>query len=371
MQRRKFMTMAGLVASTAGVTACTIPPAELAATVAEDPTLPTMHWQMATSWPPAAELVYGSAQLFAEVVGELTGGKFQIEVRSAGELAPPLEVLNVVEQGAVPCGHTASYYYMGKSPVTAFGTGLPFGLNDRQNDGWFHGGGGLELLQQFYEERFGVIQFPAGNSGVQMGGWFNREIRSLADLQGLKMRIAGLGGQILDRLGVTVQVLPGGEIFQALQSGAIDAAEWIGPYDDLKMQFQRAARYYYYPGWWEPGASAEVQINLQEWHTLPEEYQEAIRCAAFAVNTRMLAEGDVKNPEALQTLLQEPDLELLPFPDDFMDAAESESAAIFAELSAADTDFGSIFAHWDRYRQSVQTWHSLAEAAMMRRYSSP
>ena len=367
MHRRLFLNTA-LVTAAAGVAACTTTPEELAMAVAADSSLPTLNWQMATSWPPAAELVYGSAQKFAEVVGVLSGGKFVIDMRAAGELAPPLEVMNVVEQGAVPCGHTASYYYMGKSPVTAFGTGLPFGLNDRQSDGWFHGGGGLELLQEYYAERFGLIQFPAGNSGVQMGGWFNREIKSLADLQGLKMRIAGLGGQILDRLGVTVQVLPGGEIFQALQSGAIDAAEWIGPYDDLKLNFHNAARYYYYPGWWEPGASAEVQINLQEWNALPEEYQEVIRYAAFAVNTIMLAQGDVKNPEALQTLLQKPDLELLPFPDDFMDAAESESFATFAALSAADSDFGFIFEHWNQYRTSVQTWHSLAEAAMMMRY---
>ena len=172
----------------------------------------------------------------------MTGGKFQITPRAAGELAPGLEVLNVVQEGAVPIGHTASYYYVGKGPVTAFGTALPFGLTARQQNAWLYEGGGLEMLQQVYADRFNVIQFPAGNTGVQMGGWFNKEIKSVADLEGLKMRIPGLGGQVMDRLGVTVQVLPGGEIFQALQTGAIDAAEWVGPYDDEKLGFHKAAK---------------------------------------------------------------------------------------------------------------------------------
>ena len=208
-----------------------------------------------------------------------------------------------MEQGAVQCGHTASYYYVGKSPVTAFGTALPFGLTNRQNNAWFYQGGGLEMMQAFYGERFGVIQFPAGNTGAQMGGWFNKEIQSIADMEGLKMRIPGLGGQVMDRLGVTVQVLPGGEIFQALQTGAIDAAEWVGPYDDLRLNFQQAAQFYYYPGWWEPGPTLEVQVNLDEWNGLPEEYQAAIATAASVANTNMMATYDAKNIPALAELM--------------------------------------------------------------------
>ncbi len=364
MERRKFLGVAALTTAAATASACaTIPATDLATAVADDPALPEVSWQMATSWPPLLDTIFGGATTFAEVVGAITNGKFSIDVRAAGELAPGLEVLNVVEQGAVQCGHTASYYYTGKSPVTAFGTALPFGLTNRQNNAWFYQSGGLELMQAFYAERFGVIQFPAGNTGVQMGGWFNKEINSVADMEGLKMRIPGLGGQVMDRLGVTVQVLPGGEIFQALQTGAIDAAEWVGPYDDTKLNFQQAAKYYYYPGWWEPGPSLEVQINLDEWNALPAEYQEVVRCAAATANMNMMAAYDAKNPPALQALMQE-DIQLLPFPDDVMQAAEAEAFGMYEEIAATDTDFNSIFTAWSQFRSEIQTWHGLAEAAM-------
>lgn len=363
MDRRKFMGVAALATAGLSASACALPAEELATSVASEPSLPELNWQMATSWPPLLDTIFGGATTFADAVSALTGGKFSIDVRAAGELAPGLEVLNVVEQGAVQCGHTASYYYTGKSPVTAFGTALPFGLTNRQNNAWFYQGGGLDLLQEFYAERFGVIQFPAGNTGVQMGGWFNKEITGIADLEGLKMRIPGLGGQVMDRLGVTVQVLPGGEIFQALQTGAIDAAEWVGPYDDIKLNFHQAAKFYHYPGWWEPGPTLEVQINLDEWNALPEEYQQVVRCAAGAANMNMMASYDAKNPQALQQIKQE-DLQLLPFPDDVMQAAEAESFAMFEEIAAGDTDFNSIFANWSQFRSDIQAWHGLAEASM-------
>ena len=363
MQRRKFLGVAALATAAASASACAMPAGDLATAVSDEPSLPEVNWQMATSWPPLLDTIFGGATTFAEVVSAITNGKFSIDVRAAGELAPGLEVLNVVEQGAVQCGHTASYYYTGKSPVTAFGTALPFGLTSRQNNAWFYQGGGLDLLQEFYADRFGVIQFPAGNTGVQMGGWFNKQINSVADIEGLKMRIPGLGGQVMDRLGVTVQVLPGGEIFQALQTGAIDAAEWVGPYDDSKLKFQQAAKYYYYPGWWEPGPSLEVQINLEEWNALPEEYQEVVRCAAATANLNMLATYDAKNPPALQQLMQE-DIELLPFPDDVLQAAEAESFSMYDEIAANDPDFKSILSAWSEFRSSIQSWHSLAESAM-------
>ncbi len=363
MERRKFLGAAALATAAAGAAACTMPVSELESAVSSEPSLPEINWQMATSWPPLLDTIFGGAHTFAAVVGAITNGKFSIDVRAAGELAPGLEVLNVVEQGAVQCGHTASYYYTGKSPVTAFGTALPFGLTARQNNAWFYQGGGLELMQDFYAERFGVIQFPAGNTGVQMGGWFNKEINSVADLEGLKMRIPGLGGQVMDRLGVTVQVLPGGEIFQALQTGAIDAAEWVGPYDDLKLNFQQAASYYYYPGWWEPGPSLEVQINLEEWNALPAEYQEVVRCAAVTANMNMMATYDAKNLPALQQLQTE-DLQLQRFPDDVMQAAETESFAMYEEIAATDEDFNTIFRAWSQFRSDIQAWHGLAESAM-------
>jgi TRAP-type mannitol/chloroaromatic compound transport system substrate-binding protein len=313
----------------------------------------------------ALDTIFGGAQVFAERVATLTGGKFTITPRAAGELAPGLEVLNVVQEGAVPIGHTASYYYVGKSPVTAFGTALPFGLTNRQQNAWLYEAGGLKLLQDAYAEKFGVIQFPAGNTGVQMGGWFNKEIKSTADLQGLKMRIPGLGGRVMDKLGVTVQVLPGGEIFQALQTGAIDAAEWVGPYDDEKLGFHKVTKFYYYPGWWEPGPGLEVEINLNEWNNLPELYQEVIKTAAYEANIAMMARYDAKNPAALERLLNESEIQLLPFPDDVMQAAEEASFALFDEFSAADSTFGSILKEWLAFRDSVQKWHGFAETAYL------
>ncbi len=338
---------------------------ELTEAVASDQALPEINWQMATSWPVALDTIFGGAQIVADRVAAMTGGRFVIEPRAAGEIAPGLEVLNVVEQGAVPIGHTASYYYVGKSPVTAFGTALPFGLTSRQQDAWLFEGGGMELLQEFYGERFGVIQFPAGNTGVQMGGWFNKEINSIADMEGLKMRIPGLGGQVMDKLGVSVQVLPGGEIFQALQTGAIDAAEWIGPYDDEKLGFQDVTSFYYYPGWWEPGPSLEIQINLNEWNNLPEIYQEIVKTAAFEANATMMARYDAKNPAALQSLLADSDVVLTPFPDDVMAAAEEASFELYDEFAANDSDFASIFEAWTAFRDEIQEWHGLAEAAYL------
>jgi TRAP-type mannitol/chloroaromatic compound transport system substrate-binding protein len=345
----------------AGVT----PAQELQQAVASNQALPEIEWQLATSWPVALDTVFGGPQTIAERVAAMTSGKFTIVPRAAGELAPGLEVLNVVEQGAVPLGHTASYYYIGKSPITAFGTALPFGFTARQQNAWLYEGGGLALLQEAYREKFGVIQFPAGNTGTQMGGWFNKEINSLSDLQGLKMRIPGLGGQVMDKLGVTVQVLPGGEIFQALQTGAIDAAEWVGPYDDEKLGFHQVASYYYYPGWWEPGPTVELQVNLNEWNNLPQEYQEVLKTAAHEANTIMLARYDARNFAALQRLLNDSDIELRPFPDDVMKAAEEASFALMDEFAAGDTDFGSILQEWKTFREGIQAWFSVAETGYL------
>ncbi len=220
-------------------------------------------------------------------------------------------------------------------------------------------------MQAFYKDKFGVIQFPAGNTGVQMGGWFNKEIKSVADLTGLKMRIPGLGGQVMNKLGVNVQVLPGGEIFQALQTGAIDAAEWVGPYDDQKLGFEKVAKFYYYPGWWEPGPSLEIQINIGEFEKLPEEYQEVLKTAAYEANLTMMARYDAKNPAALASLMTDSDVTLLPFPDDVMQASEAASFELFDEFAASDTDFGSIFKEWKKFREAIQPWHRLAELTMM------
>ncbi|MBI4670472.1 MAG: TRAP transporter substrate-binding protein [Chloroflexi bacterium] len=386
MKRREFLSATAkstAIAVTAGVAAAcgtqlatpAVSPTALtaAATTAPGPVTvaaptvinqaqPSFDWQMATSWPVSLDTIFGGAQIFADRVAAMTGGKFKITPRAAGELAPGTQVLDVVSQGAVPLGHTASYYYVGKSPVTAFGTALPFGLTAQQQNAWFYDGGGLKLLQDFYQKKFGVIQFPAGNTGAQLGGWFRKEIKTPEDLKGLKMRIPGLGGQVMTKLGVTVQVLAGGEIFQALQTGAVDAAEWVGPYDDEKLGFQKVAKYYYYPGWWEPGPSLEVEVNLNEWNKLPSEFQEALKTAAAQANVEMLARYDARNQKALQSLLSQ-GVELRPYSKEILQAASDAATALFDEFSGKDADFKAIFTEWKTFRDNVRAWNKVNEAS--------
>lgn len=366
MKRRTLLNTAALGVGSAAAAACT--QASQPGLDASSPNasaasaeLPTVEWEMATSWPVSLDTIFGGAQVFAERLAALTGGRFKITPRAAGELAPPLEVLNVVSQGAVPCGHTASYYYLGKSPALAFGTTVPFGLTAQQQNAWLYEGGGLGQLQALYASKFNVVQFPAGNTGTQMGGWFRQEISGLSDLQGLKMRIPGLGGQVMAKLGVTVQNLPGGEIFQALQTGAIDAAEWVGPYDDEKLGLNKVGKFYYYPGWWEPGATLEVQFNLAQWQTLPVEYQEAVKTAAFESNTIMLSRYETRNNEALQRLL-EAGVQLRPYSEDILSAAETAAFALYDEFAAKDADFKAVFEGWKQFRDRVYAWNNLNES---------
>ncbi len=332
------------------------------ATAAQSSDLPNIEWQMATSWPVSLDTIFGGAEVFAQRVSAMTGGKFVISPRAAGELAPGTQVLDVVSEGAVQCGHTASYYYVGKSPVTAFGTSLPFGLTAQQQNAWLYEGGGLELLQEFYARQFNVIQFPAGNTGAQMGGWFRKEINTVADLQGLKMRIPGLGGQVMAKLGVTVQVLAGGEIFAALETGAVDAAEWVGPYDDEKLGLNTVAEFYYYPCWWEPGPTLEVQINLDEWNALPPIYQEIVKTAAFEANLIMLARYDSRNNEALQRLVDS-GAKLRVYSNEILAAAAAAAEELYSEFSASNPDFKNIYDQWDAFRTRVRGWNNINEGS--------
>lgn len=372
MDRREFLGSAGkgaLGAAAIGLAACN-PSTDagattLAAEAAGDDSLPQIEWQMATSWPAALDTIFGGATYFAERVSALSGGRFVVDAREGGELVPALEVLQSVQSGGVQSGHTASYYYTGLSPVTAFGTALPFGLTYREQNAWLYAGGGLEQLQEYYAANYNTIQFPAGNTGVQMGGWFNKEINSVADLQGLRFRTAGLNAQMLSKLGVQVQTLPGAEIFQALQTGAIDAAEWVGPYDDLKLDFPSVAQFYYYPGFWEPAPTLEVQIGLDTWNELPSLYQDIVRSAAKEANMNMMNQYDLLNPGALNEIMESGNVELRPFPDDVLAAAEEAAFELYEELGAQTPEFAEIFEGWNSFRETMHGWFGVAERSFL------
>ncbi|MBL8064019.1 MAG: TRAP transporter substrate-binding protein DctP [Anaerolineales bacterium] len=364
INRRDFLKAAGMGIAATALAACAEPaPAAEASTSAND--LPDLDWQMATSWTQGLDVLFGTTQAFADRVAALTGGKFKITPRAGGELAKATEVLDVVSSGAVPIGHTASYYYIGKSWVMAFGTTLPFGLTSAQQNAWLYSGGGLELLQAFYAKTFNVIQFPAGNTSAQMGGWFRKEINTVADLQGLKMRIPGLGGQVMSELGVQVQNIPGGEIFQALETGAIDAAEWVGPYDDEKLGLNKTANYYYAPGWWEPGPTVELQINLDEWNKLPDLYKNAIQAAAAEANLSMAAKYEAANGEALDRLIAG-GTELRTYSEEIMQAAKEKISELLDAKAAEDADFKAIYENWSAFREKVQKWSFTNEFSLLK-----
>ena len=356
MQRRQFLTNAGISAVTSA-TLVSCQSQDNSSVTANS--LPEVKWKMVTSWPKSLDTIFGGAQTVCDRVREMSGGKFQITPYAAGEIVPGLEVLDTVQNGTVQCGHTASYYYIGKNPALAFATSVPFGLTASQQNAWLYYGGGLEAMQKVYSD-FNIINFPAGNTGTQMGGWFKREIKSLADLKGLKMRIPGLGGEVMGKLGVNVQVLPGGEIFLALDRGAIDAAEWVGPYDDEKLGLNKAAKYYYYPGWWEPGPTLDVLVNKAEWAKLPAEYQNMFESAAREANLNMLAQYNYLNQKALSSILAG-DIQLAAYPQDVLAAAQKATVEINDNNAAKDAGFKAIYEEWKSFRDNIVKWNSINE----------
>ncbi len=321
--------------------------------------LPKVQWRMATSWPQSLDTIYGGAKTICDRISVLTDGRFTIDPFAAGEIVPGLQVLDAVQAGTVECGHSAAYYYVGKNPALAFGTTVPFGLNAQQQNAWFYHGGGLETMHKLYAD-FNVISFPAGNTGVQMGGWFKQQIQSTNDLKGLKMRIPGLGGEVMAQLGVNVQVLPGGEIFLALDRGAIDAAEFVGPYDDEKLGLHEAAKYYYYPGWWEPGATLDATVNLAAWQALPAEYQEIFKTAAYEANLDMLAKYDALNGAALQSLVGK-GVKLTPYSDEILTAAAAASTSFLEDNASQDATFKAVYDDWKKFRDTVLRWNKVNE----------
>ena len=355
MKRRKLINHLATATSVATLAACSQTTTQTTST----DSLPSIKWRMTTSWPRSLDTIFGGAQAVCDRVEAMTNGRFTIIPYQAGEIVGGLEVLDAVQQGTVQCGHTASYYYVGKNPALAFGTSVPFGLTAQQQNAWYYHGGGLEIMHKLYSD-FNIISFPAGNSGVQMGGWFKREINTLRDLNGLSMRIPGFGGEVMRKLGVNTQVLPGGEIYLALERNTIDAAEWIGPYDDKKLGLHKAAKYYYYPGWWEPGPTFEVQVNVNEWNKLPKEYQEAFKTAAYQANINMLAQYDTLNGAALAELIAG-DTELRPYIQEILQAAQKAAFEFYEEKASQDQTFKEVYEQWKKFGAKIYQWNAINE----------
>jgi TRAP-type mannitol/chloroaromatic compound transport system substrate-binding protein len=355
--RRAFVGRAALSAAAVAAgatTACAGPEGGPAVRTQQN-----VMWRLASSFPRGLDALYGSAERLAEKVEALTEGRFRIRPYAAGELVPALQVLDAAQQGTVHVGHSAGYYYTGKNEALAFDTGVPFGLTSRQQSAWLYEGGGLDLMREIYSD-FGIISFPAGNTGAQMGGWFKREVNSAADLRGIKMRIPGLGGAVMNRLGVTVQVLGGSEIYPALERGAIDATEWVGPYDDEKLGFQNAARFYYYPGWWEPGPSMTFMVNRQAWDALPKPYQEAFEVAAVYAMNGTQTIYDRRNPEALERLIAG-GTQLRRYSDDIMSAAYAATQELLEASASANPSYRKVYDAYLAFREDSFRWFGAAE----------
>src|SRR5215217_142859 len=348
MKRRTFLKGSAI----AGATTLVAAPA-----IAQS--APEIKWRLTSSFPKSLDTIFGTAQTFAKYVADATDNKFQIQVFAAGEIVPGLQALDAVSNGTVEMAHTASYYYVGKDPTFTFGTSLPFGLNKRMIDAWMFHAGGADMLNEFYK-KYNVIGIPAGNTGCQMGGWFRKEIREVADLNGLKFRIGGFAGRILTKLGVVPQQLAGGDIYPALEKGTLDACEWVGPYDDEKLGFQKVAQYYYYPGWWEGGAMIHNFINLEKWNALSPAYKSIIRTASMAAHEWMQAKYDAVNPAALKRLVGS-GAQLRPFPPAVMDACLKASLELYAEVSASNADFKKIWESTLAFRNDQYLWWQVAE----------
>ncbi len=313
------------------------------------------RWRMVTSWPPNFPGHGVSASRLARRLEDLSGGRLTVEVFAAGELIPALEVLDAVSRGTIQLGHSAPIYWRGKIPAAQLFGSVPFGMTPDVFNAWLFHGGGLALWREAYAPQ-NVVPFPAGNTGPQMGGWFNREINSLADLQGLKMRIPGLGGEVMQRAGVLSVLMAGSEMFTALQTGAIDATEWVGPYNDMAFGLHQAARYYYYPGWQEPSGPLELLVSRQAFETLSAELQHVVETACMAENSFLLAEFNTRNHEALKTLTEEHQVELRRFPDDALEALQRISLEVLDDLAATDPLVARVYDSYRSFSEGIAPW---------------
>jgi TRAP-type mannitol/chloroaromatic compound transport system substrate-binding protein len=350
MKRRQFINAAG-----AGLAGTLAP----AATPAFAQVGPEIKWRLASSFPKSLDTIHGAADVVSRRVAACTNNRFQIQVFAAGEIVPGLQVADAVQNGTVQCGHTAPYYYVGKDPTFAFGTAVPFGLNARQYNAWWYVGGGEAVFNEFLRD-YGIHSLLCGNTGAQMGGWYRKEIRGLDDLKGLKLRIGGFAGQVLTKLGVVPQQIAGGEIYPALEKGTIDAAEWVGPYDDEKLGFHKVARFYYYPGWWEGGPALQLFVNAKAWAELPKDYQSILEGACHEGNVTMTARYDAGNPAALRRLVAG-GTQLRTFPRAVMDACYKSALELYAQTGEKNPRFRKVHDHHMKFLEEQVLWFRVAE----------
>ena len=322
----------------------------------------TYEWKMVTTWPPHFPVLGEGADKLAELIGRMSGGRLKVQVYGGGELVPPLEAFDAVSQGTAQMGHGAAYYWAGKAPAAQFFAAVPFGMNAQGMNAWIYTGGGQELWDELYAP-FNLKPMPAGNTGVQMGGWFNREIKTIADFNGLKMRIPGLGGKVLAKAGGTAILSPGGEIYTNLERGVIDATEWVGPYNDYKMGFHKVAKYYYYPGWHEPGTVLETFINKDAFEGLPQDLQ-IVKTAAVAANMWMLCESETKNNFYLDKMVKEDGVKLMKFPDDVVRKLRGYAAEVLEEVAASDPMSKKVYESFRKFQAQHQAWGQISEVAL-------
>jgi TRAP-type mannitol/chloroaromatic compound transport system substrate-binding protein len=349
MRRREFLKAAGIGVAGAATIA--------APAIAQS--MPEVKWRLTASWPKSLDTLYGFCEQFAKYLAEITDNKFQVQTFAAGEIVPGLQVLDAVQNGTVECGHTAAYYYWGKDAALTFGTALPFGLNTRQTESWLTHGGGNEALQEVFTA-FNCYGIGAGNTCAQMGGWFRKEVSKVEDLNGLKFRVGGFAGTILSKVGVVPQQIAAGDIYPALEKGTIDAAEWVGPYDDEKLGFVKVAKYYYYPGWWEGAANSHLLINMERWQSLPKNYQAAVHGAARWAGNWMTGKYDAVNPPALKRLIAS-GAQLKPFSQDIMEACYKAANEIYAQHAASNPKFKKLLDSMTAFRSDSYGWLQVAD----------
>ena len=361
MKRREFIRKAGAGSLAGGASVLAAPKLANAET--------KFKWKMVTAWPKNFPGLGTNANLLADLITQMSGGRIEVKVYGATELVPAFEVFDAVSKGTVEMGHSGAYYWKGKAEAAQFFSAVPFGLTAQEMNAWLYHGGGLELWRELYKP-FGLIPAPTGNSGVQMAGWFNREIKSVADLNGLKMRIPGLGGEVLRRAGGTTVNMPGGELFTSLQSGALDATEWVGPYNDLAFGLYKVAKYYYYPGWHEPGSTIEAIINQKAFEALPKDLQQIVLTACKAANMDMISEYTARNNQALDTLINKHKVQVLPLPDEVLKKLKQISDEVVAELANQDPSAKKIYASVSQFRKQVMRWGDISELAFLKARSS-